>query len=171
MTDIAAQVYAKLTELGIEYESMLHPPVMTIEDCLENDKKLGAVTAKNFFLATKNMKNFYLCLTRPNARFKSSDISKQIGSARLHFGPEEYLEQFLRLKPGAVSPMGLIFDEGKNVRLVVDSGLFETEKIAFHPCINTETLAMKTEDFFGKFLPGIGRDALPVEIHDFLDCE
>ena len=171
MTDIANQVYAKLTELGIAYESMAHAPVMTIEDCLENDQKLGAVTAKNFFLATKNMKNFYLCLTRPNARFKSSDISKQIGSARLHFGPEEYLERFLKLKPGAVSPMGLIFDTEKNVRLVVDSGLFETEKLAFHPCINTETLAMKTEDFFGRFLPAIGRDALPVEIHDFLDRE
>ena len=169
MTDIARQVYEKLGELGIEYETMAHPPVLTIEDCLENDRKLGAVTAKNFFLATKNMKNFYLCLTRPNARFKSSDISKQLGSARLHFGPEEYLEQFLRLKPGAVSPMGLIFDEGRNVTLAVDSGLLETEKIAFHPCVNTETLAMKTADFFDKFLPGIGREAKMVEINDFLD--
>lgn len=169
MTDIPKQVYAKLEQLGIAYETMAHPPVMTIEDCLENDQKLGAVTAKNFFLATKNMKNFFLCLTRPNARFKSSDISKQLGSARLHFGPEEYLEQFLKLKPGAVSPMGLIFDEEKNVRLVVDAGLLETQKIAFHPCVNTETLAMRTEDFFGKFLPGIGREAQLVEIHDFLD--
>ena len=157
MTDIVRQVYAKLDELGISCEKMAHPPVQTIEDCLENDKKLGAVTAKNFFLATKNMKNFYLCLTRPNARFKSSDISKQLGSARLHFGPEEYLERFLKLKPGAVSPMGLIFDTEKNVRLVVDSGLLQTEKIAFHPCINTETLAMNTQDFFGKFLPGVGK--------------
>jgi len=169
VTDIVNQVYAKLAELGIEYESVAHPPVLTIEDCLENDRKLGAVTAKNFFLATKNMKNFYLCLTRPNARFKSSDISKQAGSARLHFGPEEYLEQFLKLKPGAVSPMGLIFDEGCNVQLLVDSGLLETEKIAFHPCVNTETLAMKTKDFFEKFLPGIGREARLVEINDFLD--
>ena len=169
MTDIVNQVYAKLAELGIEYESVAHPPVLTIEDCLENDRKLGAVTAKNFFLATKNMKNFYLCLTRPNARFKSSDISKQAGSARLHFGPEEYLERFLKLRPGAVSPMGLIFDEGHNVRLLVDSGLLETEKIAFHPCVNTETLAMKTKDFFEKFLPGIGREARLVEINDFLD--
>lgn len=169
MTDTAKLVYAKLNELGIEFETMDHPPVLTIEDCLENDQKLGAVTAKNFFLATKNMKNFYLCLTRPNARFKSSDISKQVGSARLHFGPEEYLEQFLRLKPGAVSPMGLIFDEEKNVRLVVDQGLLETEKIAFHPCVNTQTLAMKTGDFFNKFLLGVGREPLFVEIHDFLD--
>lgn len=169
MTDTASQVYAKLGALGIEYETVAHPPVLTIEDCLENDRKLGALTAKNYFLATKNMKNFYLCLTRPNARFKSSDISKQAGSARLHFGPEEYLEQFLKLKSGAVSPMGLIFDEGRNVRLLVDSGLLQTEKLAFHPCINTETLAMKTVDFFEKFLPGIGRDMQLVEINDFLD--
>jgi len=167
--DIAKLVYEKLDQLGIPYETVDHPPVMTIEDCLENDRKLGAVTAKNFFLATKNMKNFYLCLTRPNARFKSSDISKQVGSARLHFGPEEYLERFLKLKPGAVSPMGLIFDEEKNVQLAVDSSLKATNKIAFHPCVNTQTLAMNTADFFEKFLPGIGREPIFVEIHDFLD--
>ena len=155
--------------MGIAYESIEHAPAYTIDDCRENDARLGGVTAKNYFLATKNLKHFYLCLVRPDARFRSSDISKQAGSARLHFGPEEYLERFLKLKPGAVSPMGLIFDEEKNVQLAVDSGLKATNKIAFHPCVNTRTLAMNTADFFGKFLPGIGREPIFVEIHDFLD--
>lgn len=173
--DIANEVYARLDQMGIEYETMRHAPAMTIADCLENDKTLGAVTAKNYFLATKNLKNFYLCLVRPDARFRSADVSKQAGSARLHFGPEDKLEELLRVRPGAVSPMGLMFDEGKQVRLLVDSGLKDTERIAFHPCDNTQTLSMRTKDFFEKFLPALGREPLWIEIHDFLkeegECE
>lgn len=169
MTETARQVYEYLNALGIEYESVTHPPVETIADCLENDHRLGAVTAKNYFLCTKNLKNFYLCLTRPNARFKSGDISAQLGSARLHFAPEEYMEAFLHLKPGSVSPMGLIFDEEHRVRLAVDLRLKDAKKLAFHPCINTQTLAMQTTDFFEKFLPSIGCDVCWIEIHDFLN--
>ena len=155
--------------MGIACQWMEHPPVHTIEDCLENDAKLRAVTAKNYFLTTKNKKNFYLCLVRPEARFKTSDISKQVGSSRLSFAGEEPMERLLRVHPGAVSPMGLMFDEEKQVHLIVDSGLKDVEKIAFHPCDNTVTLAMDTPDFFNKFLPGIGREPVFVEIHDFME--
>lgn len=155
--------------MGISCQWMEHEPVHTIEDCLENDAKLHAVTAKNYFLTTKNKKNFYLCLVRPEARFKTSDISKQVGSSRLSFAGEEPMERLLKVHPGAVSPMGLMFDTENQVKLIVDSGLKAVEKIAFHPCDNTVTLAMDTADFFGSFLPGIGREPVFVEIHDFME--
>lgn len=168
MTDTAKLVYAHLDEMGIRYKSMEHAPAMTIEDCLENDKALGGVTAKNYFLTTKNQKNFYLCLVRPEARFKTSDISKQVGSSRLSFGAGEQMEELLRVHPGSVSPMGLLFDPENRVRLLVDSGLLQVEKIAFHPCDNTQTLVMNTKDFFGVFLPAAGHEPTFVEVHDFL---
>ena len=155
--------------MGIACEWMEHAPAYTIHDCLENDAKLHAVTAKNYFLTTKNKKNFYLCLVRPEARFKTSDISKQVGSSRLSFAGEEPMECLLKVHPGSVSPMGLMFDEEQQVHLIVDSALRDVERIAFHPCDNTCTLAMNSADFFGKFLPGIGREAAFVEIHDFLE--
>lgn len=169
MNDVARQVYARLDEMGIAYASMEHEPVQTIEDCLENDRLLGGVTAKNYFLATKNLKHFYLCLVRPEARLKSSDISKQAGSARLHFGPEDHLFRLLKVHPGAVSPMGLLFDSENEVQLLVDKALLDVEKIAFHPCDNTQTLAMNSADFFNNFLPAAGHTPLFVEIHDFLE--
>jgi len=168
VTDIAREVYARLDEMGISYVSMEHAPAHTIEDCLENDRQLGGVTAKNYFLTTKNQKNFYLCLVRPEARFKTSDISKQVNSSRLSFGTEEQMTGLLRVHPGSVSPLGLLFDNENRVRLLVDSGLREIEKIAFHPCDNTQTLVMKTVDFFEVFLPGAGHEPTFVEIHDFL---
>ena len=168
MTDTAREVYARLDALGISYVSMEHAPAMTIEDCLENDKSLGGVTAKNYFLTTKNQKNFFLCLVRPEARFKTSDISKQVGSSRLSFGNEDQMQELLHVHPGSVSPMGLMFDGENRVRLLVDAGLKEIEKIAFHPCDNTQTLVMKTADFFDVFLPAVQHEPTFVEIHDFL---
>lgn len=171
MTDTAREVFARLDGMGIAYEWMDHPPVHTIEDCLENDAKLHAVTAKNYFLTTKNQKNFYLCLVRPEARLRTSDISRQAGSSRLSFAGEAHMERLLQVHPGAVSPMGLMFDGERQVRLLVDSGLRDVEKIAFHPCDNTCTLAMTAADFFDKFLPGIGCTPFFVEIHDFADVQ
>lgn len=168
MTDTAKEVFARLEEMGIASTWMEHPPVHTIEDCLENDAKLHAVTAKNYFLTTKNKKNFYLCLVRPKARFKTSDISRQVGSSRLSFAGEEAMERLLKVHPGCVSPMGLIFDVEKQVRFIVDRGLLDVEKIAFHPCDNTVTLAMDTADFFEKFLPAVEREPIFVEVHDFM---
>lgn len=167
MTETAKLVYARLDALGIKYASMEHAPARTIEDCLENDKTLGGVTAKNYFLTTKNQKNFYLCLVRPEARFKTSDISKQVASSRLSFGPEDKLLELLRVHPGAVSPMGLLFDGENQVRLLVDTGLREIGKIAFHPCDNTQTLVMDSKDFFDVFLPAVHHEPTFVEIHDF----
>jgi len=166
--DIASRVYEKLNELEICYNSISHEAVFTMQECALREKELGAVTAKNFFLATKHRDHFYLCLVRPQARFKSVDISRQIGSTRLNFGPEDHLLRLLKVHPGSVSPMGLIFDEQNEVQLLVDSELTKLDKIAFHPCDNTQTLAMKTCDFFGRFLPAIGHEPRFVQIHDFM---
>lgn len=168
MTDTAKLVFERLDEMGISYASMEHAPALTIADCLENDKTLGGVTAKNYFLTTKNQKNFFLCLVRPEARFRTSDISKQVNSSRLSFGTQEQMQELLKVHPGSVSPMGLMFDGDMKVRLLVDKGLTEVEKIAFHPCDNTMTLVMDSKDFFGIFLPSVRHEPTFVEIHDFL---
>ena len=73
----------------------------------------------------------------------------------------------MRVYPGAVSPLGLIFDEEKKVRLLIDEQLLTADRLAFHPCDNTATVAMRGCDFFEKFLTAIGREFVTVEIHDF----
>lgn len=168
MTDVAKQIYEKLDELGLAYSVIEHAPVHTISDCLEGDRRLDALTAKNYFLCTKNRKNFYLCLVRPEARLNTSDVSRQAGSSRLSFAPEEMLEKLLRTHAGAVSPMGLLFDEENQVRLLVDNALFQAERLAFHPCDNTHTLAMRAQDFFHIFLPAVHHLPTEIEIHDVL---
>lgn len=168
MSAIADEVCRRLDALGIEYDRAEHAPAMTIADCAETDRKLNALTAKNYFLTTKNQKRFFLCLVRPEARFVTKDVSKQADSSRLSFGPEEMLFELLCVRPGSVSPLGLMFDTERRVELLVDSRLWDAERIAFHPCDNTQTVAMASRDFFEKFLPAVGRVPKAVEIHDEL---
>lgn len=168
MSDAEA-VFAYLDKLGIPYRATSHAPAYTMVDCAAVDQMLGALTVKNIFLTTKNRKCCWLCLARPGIRFRTADISRQVGSSRLSFAPEEMLFARLRCHGGSVSPMGLIFPEAKGVGLIVDAALRGEAALAFHPCDNTRTLAMAGADFFGRFLPALGVEAVDVEIHDFLE--
>ena len=165
---VADEVFARLDALGIPWSATEHPPANTMADCAAIDRRLGALTAKNLFLCTKNGRRFYLCLTRPDARFHTADISRQAGASRLSVAPEEKLMEILRARPGSASPMGLMFDSARGVTLLVDGALRDAPRLGFHPCDNTRTLAMAGADFFGRFLPSVGVSPVFVEIHDFI---
>ena len=158
----ADEVFAFLDGHAISCRVAAHDPAFTMADCAAVDRALGALTVKNLFLTTKNRKRCWLCLARPDARFHTADISRQVGSSRLSFAPEEMLFQRLRCHGGSASPMGLIFPEARGVGLIVDAALRQIPVLAFHPCDNTRTLAMSAADFFGRFLPAAGVE--PVEV-------
>lgn len=162
MSDTATAVLDALDGLGIAYRAAEHAPAYTMADCAALDARLGALTVKNIFLTTKNRKHCWLCLCRPDVRFHTADISRQVGSSRLSFAPEEMLFARLRCHGGSASPLGLIFPEARDVRLIVDSALRGVPVLAFHPCDNTRTVAMRGRDFFGVFLPAVGAEMVEV---------
>ena len=162
MSEISRAVLDALTRMGIAHRVVSHAPTATMEACAAVDLTLGALTPKNIFLTTKNHKRFYLCLTRPEARFVTSDVSRQAGSSRLSFGPEDMLYALLRCRPGSASPLGLLFDAERRVGLLVDRALRDCPTLAFHPCDNTLTVAMAAADFFGVFLPAL--NVTPTEV-------
>ena len=163
-------IFEKLKALGIACRVVTHAPAHTMADCAEVDKMLGSLTVKNIFLTTKNGKNDYLCITRPEARFHTADISKQAGSSRLSFAPEETLQARLHCRSGSASPLGLWFESAREVRLIADSALKTAETLSFHPCDNRATVAIRGADFFGKVLPDMGKEPIWVEIHDFIEA-
>ena len=167
MSEVADLVCRKLDELGVAYRMISHPPLFHMEECAAAGERLGAMVCKNYFLTTKNHKVHCLCVVRPEARLRTADISKQAGTARLSFAGEDELERLLRAKPGSVSPLGLLFDEECQVRLLIDSALLAETELAFHPCDNTRTLVIATADLLERFLPAVGHGFSPVEIHDF----
>lgn len=157
-------IFQTLDGMGIAYERLVHERALTIEDCAFAARRLSAVVPKNLFLTPRNESAFYLCLTAPEARFKTADVSRQIGASRLSFGKDDRLFRLLNTFPGAISPMSLIFDPEKRVRLLIDRALLTADRLGFHPNDNTETLAMAREDFFGVFLKKLDRAFAFVEV-------
>ena len=149
------RVYDLLDSLGVEYERIDHEPAMTMEVCEEIDASLGALICKNLFLCNRQQTDFYLLMMPADKPFKTKDLSAQIGSSRLSFANAEYMEKLLDLTPGSVSVMGLMNDREGRVRLLIDEDVLSEEYVGAHPCINTSSLRLKTEDLVEKIIPAL----------------
>jgi len=159
------RTYDLLDSLGIEYERVDHEEANTMEACLTIDEVLApAVICKNLFLCNAQKTKFYLLMIREDKKFLTKDISKQINSARLSFGPAEYMEQFLNITPGSVSVLGLMNDKENNVTLLVDEDVLAAEYFGCHPCINTSSLRLKIADIFGPFLQAVHHEYTVVKL-------
>lgn len=158
------KVYDLLDRLGIEYERTDHEEANTMEACNEIDKVLDVIICKNLFLCNRQETQFYLLMMPGDKPFKTKDLSKQIGSARLSFGKAEYMEKYLDIKPGAVSIMGLMNDTEHHIQLLMDKPVAESEYLGCHPCVSTSSLKMKTKDILDKFLPAVGHEPVIVDL-------
>ena len=156
--------YDFLDSLGVEYERIDHEPAMTMEICEAIDKALGATICKNLFLCNRQQTDFYLLMMPGDKPFKTKDLSAQIGSSRLSFASPEYMEKFLDITPGSVSILGLMNDKNNNVRLLIDEDVLKGEYIGCHPCINTSSIRIKTEDVINKIIPAMKHSPMMVKL-------
>ena len=156
--------YDLLDSLGVEYERIDHEPAMTMEVCEAIDKALGATICKNLFLCNRQQTDFYLLMMPGDKPFKTKDLSAQIGSSRLSFATPEHMEKYLDITPGSVSVLGLINDKENGVKLLIDEDVLKGEYIGCHPCINTSSLRIKTEDVMNKVIPAMDHSPLMVKL-------
>ncbi len=151
------RVYDLLERLDIPFERVDHAAAQTMEACAKIDQALAPATiCKNLFLCNAQKTRFYLLMIRGDKKFKTKEISHQIGSARLSFAPSKAMERYLDITPGSVSVMGLMNDTDGQVTLLVDEDVLQGEYIGCHPCVNTSSIRLKTADVFGKFLEAVG---------------
>lgn len=163
-TEREIRVYDFLDDLNIRYYRLDHAPAFgsEVELCQEIEDSLGARICKNLFLANRQRTKFYLLMIPEHKVFRSSDISKQAGSSRLHFAEAEYMEEMIGCPSGSASVMGLINDTEHKVQLLVDDDVINSEYVGCHPCINTSSLRISSEDIFNKFVKATGHDYIIV---------
>lgn len=147
------RVYDLLDSLGIDYQRIDHEAAMTMEACAAVDEALEATICKNLLLCNRQQTEFYLLMMPGDKPFKTSELSKKIGSSRLSFAPGEFMERFLDITPGSLSVLGLMNDRENRVQLLIDEEILAGTYIGCHPCINTSSLRLKTEDVLKKILP------------------
>lgn len=158
------RVYDFLDALGIVYGRLDHEPAMTMAVCAEIDVALQATICKNLFLCNRQETDFYLLMMPDNKKFKTKDLSAQLGVARLSFGKESYMERFLDVTPGSVSVMGLMNDKENRVRLLLDEDVLKSEYVGFHPCINTSSLRVSVKDFAEILVPALEHEPTIVRL-------
>lgn len=160
-------VYDLLDRLGIAYGRVDHEAAFTMEACEAIDRVLApAVICKNLFLCNTQKTSFYLLMLRGDKRFRTKEISAQLGVARLSFAPETLLTECLGLTQGSVSVMGLMNDTAGRVRLLIDRDILVSEWVGCHPCINTSSLRLRVRDLTEVFLPAVGHAYTPVTVNE-----
>ena len=135
------------------------------------EQVLGEKICKNLFLCNRQKTQFYLLMLEGEKVFKTKDLSKQLGVARLSFADPADMEKYLDITPGSVSVLGLMNDTENAVQLVLDKPIAESTRIGCHPCINTSTLAVSTQDILTKFLPAVHHEPIIVDLPDPEDAD
>lgn len=158
------RVYDFLDSIGVKYQRIDHEAAMTMEACEEVDKVLGAAICKNLLLCNRQETQFYLLLMPGDKPFKTKFLSAQIGSARLSFAKAEYMEAFLDITPGSLSVLGLMNDKEMKVQLLIDEDVLKGEYFGCHPCINTSSLKIDTEDLEKIIIPAMKHEPLMVKL-------
>ena len=158
------RTYDFLDSISIPYIRTDHERADNMEACNEIDAVLGVLICKNLFLCNRQKTKFYLLMMPGDQKFKTKELSSQIGSARLSFADEEAMLKYLDIEPGAVSIMGLMNDRGKDVQLLIDEDVLKGEYIGCHPCVCTSSLKISTNDLIEKFLPATGHDYKTVHL-------
>ena len=158
------RTYDFLDALQVPYQRIDHEALMTIETCQDVDKVLDAVICKNLFLCNRQETKFYLLLLPGDKKFKTKEVSSQLGVARLSFGNETYMEKFLDITPGSVSVLGLMNDKENHVQLLIDEDLLKEPYIGCHPCINTSSLKIDMKDMMEKIIPAMKHEPIFVKL-------
>ena len=123
-----------------------HDALFTVQDSKKLRGKIEGAHSKNLFL--KNKKNkFFLLTCEETDKVDLKRISKSLVLGNTSFAKKEYLDQYLGIKPGSVSPFALLNDKDQAVSFYLEQTLYESKFVNFHPLINTFTITIETSSF------------------------
>lgn len=159
------KVLDTLEKIDIEFDIYEHPPLPTIEEAMIYWGDIDATHCKNIFLRNHKGKRHYLVILAHSAVLAIHDLEKRLKQGKLSFASEKRLQKYLGLKPGSVSPFGLINDSENHVHLFLDQNLKKAKLISFHPNINTASVVIDFKDFI-KFLNHTGNSYEFLELYD-----
>ena len=124
--DAYQEVKDRLDQLGINFDVVEHPPVLTTEQADSYIEGLEGVRTKSMFLTNKKKTQYYLLI----------------------MASTESLAEKMQLPAGTVSPFGLLNNEEKDILVYFDQDIVSEEIMTFHPNTNEKTIFIKTQDLF-----------------------
>lgn len=146
-------LFERLQTLGIDFKTVAHEALRTVEDAKRLRVDLPGAHTKNLFMRNKKGRMWLLtCLEDRQLDLRA--LAESIGAKRLSFGSTERLMSYLGIIPGAVSPFALVNDKSNAVTMVLDSDLRALSPLNLHPLDNTMTTTLSCADLV-QFLENI----------------
>ncbi len=132
---------------NIEYSLYTHPEAPTIEIARQYWHSDGSKHCKNLFFRNHKGNRHYLVVFDCDRSLAIHDLEQRLHQGKLSFASEQRMEKYLGLKPGSVSPFGLINDKENHTHLFLDKSLLEFDSLSFHPNDNRATVVIARTEF------------------------
>ena len=130
-----------LEDQEIPFSCEEHEPVLNMAESGILTLSVIGVRCKNLLLQDKKG-HYFLIVTTATKSLDLAGIAETIASKRLSFASADTLFEMLGIRTGSLSPLALINDEAKRVRLVIDSELAGEEYFLFHPLENNASVSL-----------------------------
>lgn len=140
------EVYQYLKQRDIAFEIVEHEAIFNMEEASKITLPHRESEAKNLFVRDDKKRNYYLIVVKGDKRIDLKEFRKQHETRALSFASEDDLKTFLQLEPGSVTPLGILNDEEKKVKVYLDQEFMDEDLIGVHPNENTATIFLKASD-------------------------
>lgn len=148
-------LFAALDRLGISHATVTHPPLFTVAESRDLRGKIPGGHTKNLFLRDKKAA-VYLVVASEDAVIDLKGLHRRLGaSGRFSFGSADLMMELLGVRPGSVTPFGVINDTEHRVTVVLDAAMMEHAVLNYHPLDNTMTTSIGRGDLV-RFLEATG---------------
>ena len=164
MSERQERVFDFLQQQGIEYSFYTHPEAPTIEIARQYWRNDGSKHCKNLFFRNHKGNRHYLVVFDSEQSLAIHDLEHRLKQGKLSFASEQRMERYLGLKPGSVSPFGLINDAENHVHLFLDKNLLDYPSLSFHPNDNRATVVI-SQQMFAKYLEAVGNTFEYIELY------
>ncbi len=143
----AKQLLGALDDLGIEHQTITHDALYTVEQAKSIDYSNPGAHTKNLFLRNKKGLMFLLVVERDHrVDLRGLRDKLNVPGGQLAFASTERLGLYLGVVPGSVSPLAVFNDHECAVQVLIQHTLLEHEWIYLHPCRNTHSTRIRTQD-------------------------
>lgn len=122
-TVLQEKTYRTLQELQISFERVDTDEAITMEDCVQINKKMNMKMVKTLFLCNRQQTAFYLFITAGDKSFKAKEFSNALGVSRVSFAPSDLMENMLGTKIGAATVFGALLDKQNEIQIVLDKDI------------------------------------------------
>jgi Ala-tRNA(Pro) deacylase len=156
------ELFERLDALAIGHSTATHPPVFTVAEAAALRGSLPGGHCKSLFLKDRSGA-FWLAVMLEEHRVDLNKLAVRLGAPRFSFGAAEDLYALLGVRPGSVTPFGLVNDRGRRVTPVLDREMLSHDPLNYHPLANDRTTAISPADLL-RFIAACGHQPRIVDL-------